>query len=462
MTFIHHCIPALIVYLLLLLPPGFGQVLLQLDRDRQLSWTGAASNAAVLVQTRSDLLTGDWESTVATDELPASIGPVILPDASRRFVRAVSLPRGEIVAVQDLGTTSAFIINLGLAFSGIPTSVSYNVNMARVSYRTLDATNGTTLASGIFAWPANAPGARPLLSLQHATILLRSDAPTESTTQQTAALITAGRGYITCLPDFLGFGDSPGLHPFVQSKATATAVIDMLRAGRQQIASRNINWNGKLFLAGYSQGGHATMATHRMLQLHHASEWTVSASVPMAGPYDFSVTMYEELINNSEPYGSPYFLPYVLFGSDEVYGPLAADSVVMQEPYSIVLRPLFNGQNSGGTINNSMPTSGIPAEIFQPAYRAAFQADPNHPLRQRLARNDLIYDWAPTSPMLLIHCAGDELVPYANSTKARALFQAAGATQVQLSTPDAGGAAITHTDCATPALLEALGWLDLQ
>jgi len=116
--------------------------------------------------------------------------------------------------------------------------------------------------------------------------------------------------------------------------------------------------------------------------------------------------------------------------------------------------------NGGGTINAAMPASMVPADILQPAYRAALSADPNHPLRVLLRRNDLI-DWTPMAPTRLIHCRGDTTVPIGNTTTAFASFVARGAQNITTFTPDAAPAApLGHSDCALPSLLEAVNWFD--
>ena len=60
------------------------------------------------------------------------------------------------------------------------------------------------------------------------------------------------------MPDYIGMGESPGLHPYVHGESEATATIDMIRAAREFITdSLNLIDNHQVFLSGYSQGGHA-------------------------------------------------------------------------------------------------------------------------------------------------------------------------------------------------------------
>src|ERR1051326_8920384 len=101
-------------------------------------------------------------------------------------------------------------------------------------------------------------------------------------------LAFATSGYAVAMPDYLGLGDSPGLHPYHHARSEATASVDMLRAARAFCAANGFQLNGRLFLAGYSQGGHATMALLRELETWHMNEFTVTACAPMAGAYDRS------------------------------------------------------------------------------------------------------------------------------------------------------------------------------
>lgn len=446
------------------LTPALAQFELRFTNTDFLIWSDAGPNHAYLVEHAPELAPAPanttWTPTIANDHVPGvALGAVVPPwaAADRGFYRVQAIPRGTITATAAVSSTSRFEMQLVFALAGVSITPDFGVDVIRMQYDTLDARNQPTLASGIIAVPQGAAGARPLASIQRPTILREDEAPTASTTQQLQAAALASLGYVVALPDLLGFGDSSGIHPYVHTKASATAVVDMLRATRSWAATNGQALNDQLFLAGYSQGGHATMAAHRMLEEQHADEFTVTASAPMAGPYDLSETMFDLL---EQPFDTPYYFPYLLFGYDEVYGFMTNDSDILQAPYDTTLRPLFNGQNGGGTINAAMPASTLPADILQPAYRAALTADPNHPLRELLRRNDL-FDWTPMAPVRLIHCRGDTTVPNANSTKAFATFIANGAQNISTFTPDAAPASpLGHGDCALPALLDAVNWFD--
>ena len=49
-----------------------------------------------------------------------------------------------------------------------------------------------------------------------------------------------------------------------------------------------------------------------MIEEDYYDEFNITISLPMAGPYDMSGTMVDVMLDNTEPYGKPYYLPYVL------------------------------------------------------------------------------------------------------------------------------------------------------
>ena len=61
-------------------------------------------------------------------------------------------------------------------------------------------------------------------------------------------------------------GVSPGLHPYHHAISEATACVDLLRAVRAFCATNGFPLNDRLFLCGYSQGGHATLSLLRDLE----------------------------------------------------------------------------------------------------------------------------------------------------------------------------------------------------
>src|SRR5580765_5448956 len=98
--------------------------------------------------------------------------------------------------------------------NGIPNFIlpsTYQVNVYKVVYNTLDADSMPTIASGAFFTPVNPSCHVPLASYQHGTILDKEDVPSRLAGGEVIiGLSMATDGYAACMPDYIGLGDSPG------------------------------------------------------------------------------------------------------------------------------------------------------------------------------------------------------------------------------------------------------------
>lgn len=362
-------------------------------------------------------------------------------------------PRGKIVSTEIIGSYTTeqvdSITSTIDGFSLIPKT--YPVDVYKVIYETIDAKGQPTVASGALSIPGNIEEPEAWVSYQHGTVIKKDDVPSRGSQEMLIGLVYASMyGVVVSQPDYLGLGDSPGLHPYIHAKSQATASIDMMRAGQSICNDMDIALNDKLMLFGYSQGGHATMAMHKELQENYADEFTVTASYPMAGPYDLS-GYQAATFTNGLPYENKYYLPYLLLAYNEAYDLYDSPSDFLKPPFDQTLPPLFNGMNGGGTINAEIPY--IPSDIIRDDLIENFRYNYNHPFRQALRDNDL-WDWLPEAPMRLCQCEGDTQVFYENALVAYNSFLDKGKTDVELFVPNDGD----HGDCVLPCFLDAILW----
>ena len=113
---------------------------------------------------------------------------------------------------------------------------------------------------------------------------------------------------------------------------------------------------------------------------------------------------------------------------------------------------LYDGNLDTGAINAALPS--MVTEIVSPELRTALESGAYHPVRAALRENDL-YRWVPGSLTRLYHCEADDVVPFANATRAHEFFAAAGAP-VELVALSFGD----HETCALPAIFLAKTWFD--
>lgn len=429
------------------------------NQTATLSWAASQAGRVHLVQFRDSLSGTQWFACPSIYQWPVAATNwtvTNLAAAPSRFYRVVaSAPaeRGKLLSSTLVRSMSQFEIALTFSLAGIGITPQSGVRIYKLVYETVDPYGMPTRASGALVLPESPTGALPLVSYQHGTLLEKSSAPSAQGQEVYVAVAFASTGYAAVAPDYLGLGDSPGLHPYHHARSEATAVIDMLRVARRFCASNNLALNQQLFLCGYSQGGHATMAAVRELEAHHATEFVLTASAPMAGAYDLSGVMADDFLSG-RTMPNPYYFAYLLAAYQGIYHLSDAFSDLLDSPYGKTIPPLLDGQHGGGDINQAMPADAI--VILKPEELLAFRNEPEHPLRVALRDNDL-YQWTPQAPMRLYHCRGDRDVLIANSEVAYQSFLSRGAKEVALVDPlptaDHGGGFY-------PCLLHAKIWFD--
>ena len=429
----------------------------------QLGWSVLDPTNAYTVQYRDGLGDTVWLNAPHTAPWPVVVPPWTDPrtnPAPQRFYRVLaveSAQRGQLIANTPLASYPQATVAFMLSYAHIPVTALYGVDVIKLKYETIDPRGGRTIASGLLGLPQGLTTNLPLLSYQHGTLVRTNEAPSVAfaslSGEAMLSVVMATSGYAAVVPDYLGLGDSPPLHPYHHARSEATVCVDMLRAAQAYCASHGVTLSGKLFLAGYSQGGHTTMALHREIEEFHTNEFTLTASSPMAGAYDLSGTTLDDFLSNrTKP--NPYYYAYLLAAYQDVYhlAPTLAD--LLAPPFNTTLPPLLHGNATGSQINAAMPPD--PRQMLKPEYLTALQDRADHPFRVVLRDNDL-YAWIPRAPMRLYHCGGDQDVLIANSQVTTNVMRSLGATNVTLviTSPTLG-----HGDCAQPSLLAAKTWFD--
>ena len=435
---------------------------IQTTNGLSMQWSNGAAGQAYTLQARDRMTNSIWltlDSPQPWPTIQTQWNDTISSTQLLRLYRLVAVQpavRGKLISSNFVAPYPASTLNFIFGVYGITNiTAQYGVDRYQIIYETIDPLGGRTTASGGLFVPQQTGTNWPLLSYSHGTIIQTNQVPSVALTEDTlAGLAFASVGYVSVAADLLGLGSSPGLHPYLHARSEATASVDMLRAARNFCASNDIGLNGQVFVTGYSQGGHTAMALHRELERYHTNEFTVTASAPMAGPYDLSGVELNDFLSARCP-PDPYYFAYVLMAYQSVYALAPSWSNLVVAPYSTTIPPLFNGNNTGTTINGAMPACNLSA-ILSPQVVSSLTNDPGSPLYQALRDNDL-YRWKPVAPMRLYHCSGDLDVLPANSQVAYNSFRAQGASKVQLIDPQPGA---DHSSCAIPSLAAAKAWFD--
>ena len=318
-----------------------------------------------------------------------------------------------------------YVNDLGAGSIVTPNSV-YNVKLYSIVYETIDQFGEYTQASGSVAFPIDQNFAYPMYLFGHGTQVRRLSAPSMNGFNLLNQWLPS-EGFIYMEPDYLGLGVSQILHPYHLKDVTASSMIDMIYAVRNLCAELNfVQYNNQLFIAGYSEGGYATMATVKEIEENY-NDINITMSFPMAGAYDLSGTMVQLMLSEEE-YPDPFYLPFFILSYIEKYKLGVLDDFFKPE-YSSILPELFSGEYSGGYINDYLPD--VPINMMLDGMVEEFTNDLDFPFRIYLAENDLV-NWSPNSPMYLLHGEADERVPVENSIIAYNSFIQNGSSSVSL------------------------------
>jgi predicted esterase len=328
----------------------------------------------------------------------------------------------------------------------------YDVQVIRIIYQSIDANNDPIRVSGALMIPLNADSI-PIISMNHGTVTGRDEVasvwPT-NTPEGVTGLWMASMGYYSCLPDYPGFGVSEILHPYIHAKSLANSIIDMIRAAKQYTEKSGISLSEQLFLTGYSEGGYATLAIHKEIEDSYSEEFRVTASAPMAGPYDLSETV--ESIFQQESYPSPAYIAFFLTAYDEIYNWNRLNSF-FNSPYAEMMTGLFDGSKTYAEINSQLP------ESINLLLRLDFVSDylqgKETEVQAAIVENTLL-NWKSSAPIRFFHGDLDKTVPIFNTTNAVASLKASGGSDIEFITIKGAD----HGTAGLPCIFGMIEWFN--
>jgi hypothetical protein len=357
-----------------------------------------------------------------------------------------------------------------LALGGDPVC---DVRVHAFQFSTEGGAHEQTTSSGALMVPGGSDprcaGAKPIVLYAHATHpeqafnVARLDDPTNPAYEEALTLATlfASQGFVVVAPNYAGYDVSTlGYHPFLNAQQQSREMIDAWNAGRDALArvGSGVTAGKKLFLAGYSEGGHVALATQRAMQ---QAGIAVTAAVPMSGPYALArelddnfagqvhvgATLFGTFIATSyqKSYGNVYDQPGDLYdaryatgiesllpgldaatlaGSGKLPESALFDSTPPQAPAGTGQQPALDaitpphGTGMDAVFAHGFGTRHLFTNQFRLAYLQDLVAHPDQPangLRRDARANDL-RGWIPTSPMLLCGGADDPTVSFSGNT----------------------------------------------
>lgn len=305
------------------------------------------------------------------------------------------------------------------------------------------------IASGLINIPIG-DGVFPIVSLQHGTIAANADAPSVNPTENLLFSAVASAGYIAVVPDFIGFGSSADIvHPYYYEPHIAEPIVDMLRATKEFLVENEIQYDDKLFLGGYSEGGYATMVTHKLIENSFDNEFNLIASAPASGGYD--IKHMQEYFFSLETYHNPFYLAFVGLSYETVLGTNIIP-LIFQEPYASNIPTLFDGSKSGSEIN-ALLTDNV-SDLLTEDFLTNFDTDAKYSeIKTKFIENSPL-NWVPKASMYMYHGTSDITVPYSNSEASYDKLIVAGASKDIVQFIPIEGA--NHSTGALPYFIDVL------
>jgi len=404
-------------------------------------------------------------------------GPLGTQSTSPARGELMQSPPPRIIAVSAAEFKGSLMANSsGQSLLQLANDPICGVDVNYIKYGTVGGKGEATNASAALMVPtgsdARCSGARPIVLYAHGTVIERRynladwidrTNPAFSESTMLAALYAA-QGYIVVAPNYAGYDSSTlDYHPFLNAGQQSKEMMDALKAAKSALSGllTPTTASTKLFVTGYSQGGHVAMATHRALQ---EANILVTASAPMSGPYALAAQSDATFLGQVNA-GSTIFTPMIITSAQKTFGDIySTPSDLYESAYATGIESLLPGPYNWTTIFSKLPQTALfsstaptgmspitpptgygaidalfasgfgTANLIKNSARASYVADamanpdgaiagttllpaasPSSPLRKAAKANDL-RGWTPTSPVLLCGGNGDPTVFYAVHT----------------------------------------------
>ena len=346
----------------------------------------------------------------------------------------------------------------------LPVTFENGFDSYKVTYCTDDAVlpgqsfGRTTAVTGMVSVPRKS-GPLPTVAYVHGTSVSFYDAPSnpnisgdfsprgESFEGPPSTSVFAGNGFIYIAADYLGLGDSTvPRHRYFHAATEASSEIDLLAAAQKVLADLNVRQNGKLFVFGFSQGGHSALALHRELERMHVK---VGGTATVGGIFDVERWFLTSLEKETTLF-QPLYATYLLLAFDDIYDVYESTADVFRRRYATIVEDLFDMRHFFDDVAVELPPPA--RDLLKPSYYAQVTTNRDDPMRVRL-RENAVDRWRPEAPVRVYHSTDDEEVPYEDALVSVERLRRRGATVDVRTLPG-----FDHVNSWIQALPRAVRW----
>ncbi len=307
---------------------------------------------------------------------------------------------GQIVKIETLGNYSQLKAFLILKLAKLPHQIKTTCGfyLYRITYKTKNLINNETLVSGLLAVP-HSKQIKGIVSYQHGTSPERNDAPSKPSIEGVGiSCVFAGNGYLVLIPDYIGLGISREIPTYMHTQSTISAVVDFLKVGAKIIGKLTEGKNSNLYLAGFSQGGCATAAVQRELEINNTTNLTLRASACVAGAYNLKDISVKYGIANK----SVMYLGYIANSYSHIYDH-DLNSIIKRE-YVDLIPKLYDGSKSVDFIQKALPKE--PDSLYTQKMIDDISKGNSNWFTTALGQNET-YKWKPITKLRLFYGEND-------------------------------------------------------
>jgi pimeloyl-ACP methyl ester carboxylesterase len=367
---------------------------------------------------------------------------------------ATPRPAGEVISVEPLSSWPRWVLWTLFWWQDLADRfpLDHGIHLYRVTYWSQQPSGEPGPASGLLALPTTTDlPLKGLVSWQHGTATLKAQAPSSPDLYNGifAAAIFAGAGYALVAPDYPGFGVSTEPHAYYHTPSITASVLDLTTAARSILDAEGREIADRLYLTGFSQGGHASYAAHRAMESSSTAAWTLAGTAAIAGPLDLPGTGFPNAIQGSSKFSSLY-IAWIALSYSRVYGLPLTD--VLLEPWASRVVELFDGSQDGAPIIAALPDD--PADLLTTDVISALQQGTSHWFINRLTDNSII-GWTPHAPVRSYFGNKDVDVPSSDAVAMAERATAAGASWQAISLGD-----FNHDESILAAAPLVLQWFE--
>ncbi len=284
------------------------------------------------------------------------------------------------------------------------------IDYYRVKYYTADWDGTVIPVSGLMMVPKSSERINGIVLSMHPSItreqspsfLLDFEKPGNSFLSVAINFLYGKTNNVVLIPDYVGLGDdNERQQRYVNYDTEGTTGLDMITATKGFLKNKRIITNGHLFLAGFSQGGHAGMSVLKKAAEENSYKFTYA----YLGEGPYALNKIIDLVKKTSYYVVPGFLANTINTCNQTGYKIYGDPAEMVKPEFL---DIYIDQVIGKGLFKAAVPQYLPALVTEQFWND-IKSDKIINLNNCIKANSN-YDWKNTTPTTMSSLAQDGVV----------------------------------------------------